>query len=112
MAVKDPYGNKLQEKYNKLYGSKNPFTAGSASTGMWRGINLWAEAVKAAKSVKREDVAKALDKAKLADGPGGPSEVVPGSYHVAMNMYIAVARGGKYEIVEKSGALVAPGECI
>lgn len=112
MAVQDPYGNKLQEKYNKLYGSKNPFTAGSASTGMWRGINLWAEAVTAAKSVKREDVAKALEKAKLADGPGGPSEVVPGSYHVAMNMYIAVAKGGKYEIIEKSGGLVAPGECI
>jgi ABC-type branched-subunit amino acid transport system substrate-binding protein len=112
MAVNDPYGNKLQEKYNKLYGSKNPFTAGSASTGMWRGIKLWAEAVTAAKSVKREDVAKALEKAKLAEGPGGPSEVVPGSYHVAMNMYIAVAKGGKYEIIEKSGGLVQPGECI
>lgn len=112
MAVKDPFGDKLQAQYTKLYGTKNPFTAGSASTGMWRGINLWVEAVKAAKSVKREDVAKALDKAKLADGPGGPCEVVPGSYHVAMNMYIAVAKGGKYEIVEKSGALVAPGECI
>jgi branched-chain amino acid transport system substrate-binding protein len=111
-AVNDPYGNKLQEQYTKLYGSKNLFTAGSASTGMWRGINLWAEAVKAAKSVKREDVAKALDKARLAEGPGGPSEVVPGSYHVAMNMYIAVAKNGTYEIVEKSNALVAPGECI
>jgi branched-chain amino acid transport system substrate-binding protein len=111
-AVKDPFGNKLQDQYTKLYGTKNPFTAGSASTGMWRGINLWAEAVKAAKSVKRDDVAKALDKAKLADGPGGPSEVVPGSYHVAMNMYIAVAKNGTYEIVEKSNALVAPGERI
>jgi branched-chain amino acid transport system substrate-binding protein len=37
---------------------------------------------------------------------------VPGSFHVAMNMYIAVAKGGKYEIIEKSGGLVQPGECI
>jgi len=111
-AVNDPFGNKLQEKYTKLYGTKNPFTAGSASTGMWRGINLWAEAVKAAKSVKREDVDAALNKAKLADGPGGGCEMVPGTWHSKMNMYIAVAKNGKYEIIEKSNGMVAPQECL
>lgn len=111
-AVNDPFGNKLQEKYTKLYGTKSPFTAGSASTGMWRGINLWAEAVKAAKSVKREDVAAALDNAKLADGPGGGCAVVPGTYHVKMDMYIAVAKGGKYEIIDKSSGMVDPKECL
>jgi ABC-type branched-subunit amino acid transport system substrate-binding protein len=111
-AVDDPFGNKLQEKYTKRYGTKNPFTAGSASTGMWRGINLWAESVKAAKSVKREDVDAALNKAKLADGPGGGCEMVPGTWHSKMNMYIAVAKGGKYEIIEKSSGMVAPSECL
>ncbi len=110
--MNDPYGNKLQEKYTKLYGTKNPFTAGSASTGMWRGINLWAEAVKTAKSVKREDVDAALNKAKLADGPGGGCEMVPGTWHSKMNMYIAVAKGGKYEIIEKSPGMVDPRECL
>ncbi len=111
-AVNDPFGNKLQEKYTKLYGTKNPFTAGSAATGMWRGINLWAEAVKAAKSAKREEVAAALEKAKLADGPGGGCEVVPGTWHVKMPMYTAVAKSGKYEIVEKSNGPVHPQECM
>lgn len=111
-AVNDPFGNKLQEKYTKLYGTKNPFTAGSASTGMWRGINLWAEAVKTAKSVKRDDVDAALNKAKLADGPGGGCEMVPGTWHSKMNMYIAVAKNGKYEIIEKSNGMVAPQECL
>ena len=111
-AVGDPFGNKLQEKYTKLYGTKSPLTAGSASTGMWRGLNLWAEAVKAAKSVKRENVAAALDNAKLADGPGGGCAVVPGTYHVKMNMYIAVAKSGKYEIIEKSAGMVDPKECL
>ncbi len=109
--VNDPFGNKVQEKYTKLFGTKNPLTAGSAATGMWRGLNLWAEAVKKANSVKREDVAAALETTKLADGLGGGCEIVPGKWHVKMNMYIAVAKKGKYEIVEKSNGPVDPREC-
>ena len=110
-AVNDPGGNKIQAEYNKLYPGNNPFTAGSAATGMYRGLKLWEAAVKEAKSVKREDVAKALDHAKIADGPGGGCELVPGTRHVKMNMYTAVAKNGKFEIVEKSKGPVMPGEC-
>jgi ABC-type branched-subunit amino acid transport system substrate-binding protein len=110
-ALNDPFGNTLQEKYTKKFGTKNPFTAGSASTGMYRGLMLWATAVKEAKSVKREDVAKAMDHAKVAEGPGGGFEIVPGSLHTKMNMYIAVAKSGKYEVIEKSNGPVMPAEC-
>jgi branched-chain amino acid transport system substrate-binding protein len=110
-AVNDPFGNQLQAEYGKLYGDKNPFTAGSGATGMYRGIKLWEAAVKEAKSVKREAVAVALDHAKISDGPGGGCEMVPGTRHVKMNMYTAVSKGGKYEIVEKSKGPVMPGEC-
>src|SRR5581483_5999264 len=96
------FGNKVQEKYTKLYGTKNPMTASSASPGMWRGINLCAESVKAAKNVKLEEVAAALDKAKLAEGVGGGCEVVPGTWHVKMNMFLVVKQKTTYEIVEKS----------
>jgi ABC-type branched-subunit amino acid transport system substrate-binding protein len=78
---------------------------------MYRGIKLWEAAVKEAKSVKREEVAAALDHAKISDGPAGGSEMVPGTRHVKMNMYTAVSKGGKYEIVEKSKGPVMPGEC-
>ncbi len=110
-AVNDPFGNQLQAEYGKLYGDKNPFTAGSGATGMYRGIKLWEAAVREAKSVKREAVAVALDHAKISDGPGGGCEMVPGTRHVKMNMYTAVSKGGKYEIVEKSKGPVMPGEC-
>ena len=110
-AVNDPFGNALQANYAKLYGDKYLFTAGSGATGMYRAIKLWEAAVTEAKSVKREDVAKALDHAKIANGPGGASEVVPGTRHCKMNMYIAVAKDGKYEIQEKSNGAVMPGEC-
>jgi ABC-type branched-subunit amino acid transport system substrate-binding protein len=110
-AVNDPFGNQLQAEYGKLYGEKILFTAGSGSTGMYRGIKLWEASVKEAKSVKREPVAAALDHARISDGPGGGCEMVPGTRHVKMNMYTAVSKSGKYEIVEKSNGPVMPAEC-
>ena len=47
----------------------------------------------------------ALDHAQIAEGPGGPAAMVPGQHHVRMNMYIAQARGGRFEIVESLGAI-------
>jgi branched-chain amino acid transport system substrate-binding protein len=87
------------------------FTAGSAATGMYRGLKLWEVAVKQAKKLDRETVAAALDKARIAEGPGGPAEMVPGKRHCKMNMYIAVAKNGTYEVVSRSNGLVDPKEC-
>ncbi len=53
----------------------------------------------------------ALDHAKIAEGPGGPAEMVPGKRHCKMKMYTAVAKGGNYEIVARSAGLVDPKEC-
>ena len=47
----------------------------------------------------------ALDHAKLAEGPGGPTEMVPGQHHVRMNVYIAQVRGGTLDVVEGLGAI-------
>jgi branched-chain amino acid transport system substrate-binding protein len=67
--------------------------------------------VKEAGSLKQEDVIKALDHAKIADGPGGPAEMVPSQHHVRMNMYIAQANNGKFELVKSLGA-IDPQECV
>jgi branched-chain amino acid transport system substrate-binding protein len=61
--------------------------------------------VKEAGSLRQEDVIAALDHAKIAEGPGGPAEMVPGQHHVRMNMYIAQAKNGKFEIVKSLGAI-------
>src|SRR6266550_3652792 len=68
-------------------------------------------AVKEARSVGREAVAKALDHAKISEGPGGPAEMVPGKRHCKMRMYTAVAKQGTYDIVARSKGLVDPKEC-
>ena len=103
--VSDPFSKNLINQYNKLYPGDAKFTAGSACTGLYRGLRLWEAAVKEAGSLEQHDVIKALDHAKIADGPGGPAEMVPGQHHVRMNMYIAQASNGVFKIVKNLGVI-------
>src|SRR5687767_286383 len=86
-AVSDPFSKRLLEQYDTLYPGTAKFTAGSACTGLYRGLRLWAAAVTEAGSLDQDAVIAALDHASLADGPGGSAEMVPGQHHVRMNMY-------------------------
>jgi ABC-type branched-subunit amino acid transport system substrate-binding protein len=109
--ISDPFSKELLNQYDKLYPGSAKFTAGSASTGLYRGLRLWEAAVKEAGSLKQEDVIKALDHAKIAEGPGGPAGMVPGQHHVRMNMYIAQANNGNFKIVKSLG-VIDPKECM
>jgi len=82
---------------------------------MYRGVKFYEAAVKATGGkLGREEVAAALDKAVLPNGPGGGAEMVPGHYHAKMNMYIAVCKNDagktRYEVIDKA-AMVDPREC-
>jgi len=66
--VSDPFSKNLINQYNRLYPGDAKFTAGSACTGLYRGLRLWEAAVKEAGSLKQDDVIKALDHAKIAGG--------------------------------------------
>ena len=104
-AVGDPFSQNLLGQYNKLYPGNAKFTGGSACSGLYRGLKLWEAAVKTAGSLAQDDVIKALEHAKIAEGPGGPAEMVPGQHHVRMNMYIAQASSGQFRIVKNLGAI-------
>ena len=107
-----PDSAKIQAEYQAMFpDTKYLLAAGSAATGMYRGMMLWAEAVKAAGKLDRDSVAAALDHARIAVAPGGPAEMVPGKRHCRMRMYIAVAKNGSFDIVEQSKGLVDPREC-
>jgi len=111
-SVDDPFSKGLQERYSKKFpDTKYLFTAGSASTGMYRGVKFYEAAVKATNGdVAREAVSAAMDKAKLDNGPGGGAAMVPGHMHCKMNMYVAQCKVveakpqygiiGKYEQVD------------
>ena len=103
--VSDPYSKTLLGAYNNRYPDEEQFTGGSACSGLYRGMKLWAAAVNEAGSLRQEDVIAALDHARIAEGPGGPAEMVPGQHHVRMNMYIAQAKNGRFEIVESLGTI-------
>ncbi len=101
--VKDPFSTELVNRYDALFPGSAMFTAGSACSGMYRGLKLWEAAVNEAGSLDQADVIGALDHARIAQGPGGPAEMVPGQHHVRMNMYIARSEGGTFKVVKSLG---------
>jgi branched-chain amino acid transport system substrate-binding protein len=101
----DPFSKELLDRYNTLYPGSAMFTGGSACSGMYRGLRLWEAAVREAASLEQEDVVRALDHAKIAVGPGGAAEMVPGQHHVRMNMYIGQVRDGSVKIVKSLGVV-------
>jgi branched-chain amino acid transport system substrate-binding protein len=108
-AVEDPFSRKLLAQYDALYPGDAKFTGGSACSGLYRGLRLWAGAVSEVGSLDQAEVIAALDRAEIAEAPGGPAAMVPGEHHLRLPMYIAQARGGRFEIVESLGA-IAPQE--
>jgi ABC-type branched-subunit amino acid transport system substrate-binding protein len=104
-SVDDPFSKKLLGRYNARFPDGPHFSAGSGCTGICRGIKLWQAAVTEAGSLDQAAVVSALDHAKIAEGPGGPAEMVPGQHHVRMNVYIAQVLGGTLEVVESLGAI-------
>jgi ABC-type branched-subunit amino acid transport system substrate-binding protein len=103
-AVGDPFSRRLLAQYDALYPGSAQFSGGSGSSGLYRGLQLWAAAVTEAGTLTQDAVIAALDHAQIAEGPGGPAAMVPGQHHVRMHMYIGQARGGRFEIVEDLGA--------
>jgi ABC-type branched-subunit amino acid transport system substrate-binding protein len=104
-AVSDPFSQKLLAQYEALYPGAAIFTGGGACSGLYRGLRLWAAAVTEAGTLLQDDVIAALDHAEITEGPGGPAAMVPGQHHLRLNMYIAQARDGRFEILESLGAI-------
>jgi len=95
----------LLRRYNARFPGSAMLTSGSGCTGHHRALKLWEAAVREARTTDRDAVIKALDHARIAEGPGGPAEMVPGQHHVRMNMYIARAEGGRFRIVKNLGPI-------
>ncbi len=108
--VEEPFSAALLDAYERRYPGSAMFTAGSACTGMYRGLKLWEAAVNEAGSLDQVDVIRALDHARIDEGPGGPAEMVPGQHHVRLNMYIAQSHGGTFKVVRNLG-VIDPQEC-
>jgi branched-chain amino acid transport system substrate-binding protein len=104
-SVSDPFSQDLLARYSRRYPDGPQFSAGSGSTGIYRGLKLWEAAVIEAGSLDQAAVVAALDHAKIAEGPGGPAELVPGQHHLQLNVYIAQVCDGTLEVLESLGAI-------
>jgi len=104
-SVSDPFSRTLLAQYDALYPGHAMFTGGSACSGLYRGLRLWAAAVAEARTVEQSEVIAALDHAQIGEGPGGPAAMVPGQHHARMNMYIAQSRNGRFEVIKNLGAI-------
>ena len=104
-TVGDPFSKSLLARYDRLNPGAAKFTAGSACSGLYRGIKLWEAAVRQAGTLVQDEVIAALEHSGIAEGPGGPAAMVPGQHHVRLNMYIAQASGGSFKIVKNLGAI-------
>ncbi|MBZ9672837.1 substrate-binding protein [Mesorhizobium sp. B2-1-8] len=101
----DPYGRALLNRYTARFPGSAMLTAGSGCTGHYRAIKMWEAAVNEAATLDQGAVIRALDHARISEGPGGPAEMVPGQHHVRMNMYIAQAERGRFRVVRKLGPI-------
>ncbi|MBZ9797620.1 substrate-binding protein [Mesorhizobium sp. ES1-4] len=101
----DPFGRALLRRYSDRFPGSAMLTAGSGCTGHYRAIKMWEAAVNEAGTVERDAVIRALDHARIGEGPGGPAEMVPGQHHVRMNMYIAQAQRGRFRVVKNLGPI-------
>jgi ABC-type branched-subunit amino acid transport system substrate-binding protein len=110
-GVGDAFSRSLLAKYQARFPGAALFTGGSGCSGLYRGMSLWAAAVRDAASLDQEAVIRALDHASIAEGPGGAAAMVPGQHHLRLNMYIAQARKGRFEIVKNLGP-VEPDEAV
>lgn len=111
-TVDDPFSNTLLADYKAEFPDweQARLAGGSGTTGMFRGLMMWAGAVEAAGSTDTEAVRTEIDSISISEGPGGPSRMVAGTHHAAMNMYIAEAVNGVFEIREELGT-IEPEEC-
>lgn len=111
-TMDDAFSKQLIADYNAMFpDTKYLFSAGSAATGMYRGVKLYEQAIIATNGdLARDAASAAMDNASIAEGPGGPSKMIPGTGHAEMNMYIAQSKGGVWDIIS-SEKTVPPQEC-
>jgi branched-chain amino acid transport system substrate-binding protein len=104
-AVGEPFSKQLLRRYEERFPGSAKFTAGSAATGLYRGLKLWESAVNESGTLDQAAVIRALDHARIDQGPGGAAEMVPGQHHLRMNMYIGQVQNGRMKVVKDLGVM-------
>ena len=101
----DPFSRALLRRYNAALPRQRHVHRRQRLHRPLPGLKMWEAAVTEAGTLEQDAVIRALDHARITEGPGGPAEMVPGQHHVRMNMYIAQAQGGRFRVVKNLGPI-------
>src|SRR5260370_41314601 len=80
-AVEEPFSQKLLAQHDAPYPGEAKFTGGSACSGLYRGLRLWAAAVSEVAPLDQADGIAGLDPAEIPEGTCGPAAVGPCQQH-------------------------------
>ena len=98
--IKSPANDAFLQAYFKRWGA-NAAPMTELGIMQYTGFQLWAEAVKKAKSTDRMKVIEALETGLSYDGPAGKNTIDPATHHNIIDVYIGVAENHKFNVVEK-----------
>ena len=99
--IDTPANQAFIQKFKAKHGANYGYL-GDLSMSEYMGIYLWAEGVKKAGKLNRNDVIKALESNISLDMPGGKVTIDPLTHHCIFDMYLAVAgTDRKFKILQK-----------
>jgi branched-chain amino acid transport system substrate-binding protein len=89
-----PVNKAFVERFHKRFGADYPYITGLA-VGTYQGFQLWAEAVRQAKSVDRMKVTEVLEKGLSVNAPSGKVTIDPPTHHCILDIYVAEVQNKK-----------------
>ena len=99
--IATPANQAFVQRYKAKYGADYGYI-GDLSMSEYMGVALWAEGVKKAGKLDREDVIKALESGISIETPAGKVTIDPRTHHCIFDMYIAQAgTDRKFNILQK-----------
>lgn len=93
-----PANNAFKERWAAAYGDSNLIHEIAVSN--YHGVKTWAEAVRIAESVDRDDLIAALETGISIDGPGGKVTVDPKTHHAVLDVHLMVIGNQGMRLIE------------
>lgn len=94
----NPATKAFLDRWTKKYGNTNDVHELAAAS--YQGMQLWAEAVRKAKSVKRDEVVKAIESGLSITGPGGKITIDAQTHHAVLDVHIMEVKDQKMNVLQ------------
>lgn len=96
--LSNPATKAFLDRWTKKYGNTNDVHELAAAS--YQGMQLWAEAVRKAKSVKRDEVVKAIESGLSITGPGGKVTIDAQTHHAVLDVHIMEVKDQKMNVLQ------------